>query len=91
MDVPNSQLDASVSKPCSTMANPKPHSSSGNPNPTSMKLSECRRQQVQVYKTKPQQQDQVTVSTPGRKHPKTDLSFSDPWVRGKGIRLTNII
>ena len=91
MDVPNSRLDVSVSKPCSTMANPKPHSSSGNPNPTSMKLSECRRQQVQVYKTKPQQRDQVTVNTPGRKHPKTYLSFSNPWVRKKGLRMTNII
>ena len=75
MDVPNSQLDASVSKPCSTMANPKLHSFSGNPNPTSMKLLEWR-QQVQVYKTKPQQRDQVTVNTPGTKHPKAYLSFS---------------
>ena len=79
MDVANSQLDASVSKPCSTMANPKPHSFSENPNPTSMKLSEWK-QQVQVYKTKPQQRDQVTVNTPGTKHPKTYLSFSDLWV-----------
>ena len=90
MDVPNSRLDASVSKPCSTMANLKPHSFSVNPSPTSMKLSVWR-QQVQVYKTKPQQRDQVTVNTPGTKHPRTYLSFSDPWVLEKGLKVTNII